>query len=302
MKRMTASDRVLSIVNYLVLGILSFMCLYPFIYMLALSFNTGMDTMRGGITFYPRDFTLGNYITVINQTNILGAYRITILRTVIGTFTSVFVTALTAYGLSEKKLPGRKLIMIYMLIPMFFSGGLIPSYLAYKDYHLLNSFWIYILPGIFNIWNCIVMKSCFMQISPSLKEAVRIDGGNEFHIFVKIIFPLSLPTFAAIALFVAVGHWNEWFTGAYYITDLELKPVQTFLQSFMAQNSISALLERGETISTAQASAAAFDQSKTTAFSVKMAAVVIGTAPILVVYPFLQKSFVKGVMIGGIKE
>jgi putative aldouronate transport system permease protein len=270
--------------------------------MVALSLNSGTDTLKGGITFYPRVFTFFNYIAIVQQTYILDAYLVTILRTLVGTVTSVFITALVAYGLSERGLPGRKYIMFYMLVPMFFSGGLIPYYLALKSYSLLDKFWVYIVPGLFSIWNCIVMKTSFMQIPDSLKESMRIDGGNELQIFFRIIFPLSLPMFAAIALFVAVAHWNDWFTGAYFVTKNELKPVQTFLQFLMNRSDMSNFVTRTGDVAGSQSSLAAFEKTRTTAFSMKVAAVVIGTLPILIIYPFLQKYFVKGVLIGSIKE
>jgi len=271
--------------------------------MLALSFNSGKDTLRGGITIYPRDFTLANYASILKDKLLLSAYKITILRTVIGTISSVFITALVAYGLSEKKLPGRKYIMIYMIIPMFFGGGLIPYYLVLKQYHLLNTFWIYIIPGLFSIWNCIVMKTSFQEIPQSLKESMRIDGANELQIFYKIIIPLSLPMFAAISLFVAVGHWNDWFTGAYFVQKTELIPVQTYLQMIMTRDMRAFLeMDLATKMALELTGKDLTDYSKVTSFSLRIAAVVVGTLPILFVYPFLQKYFIKGVLIGSIKE
>ena len=287
------------IINFAILIIFALLCLYPFVYMLALSFNTGTDTMKGGVTFYPRDFTLANFASILRDGTILGAYKITILRTVIGTFTSVFVTALVAYGLSNKNLPGRKYIMLYMMIPMFFSGGIIPYYLTLGELHLIDTFAVYIIPGMFNIWNCIVMKTSFQQIPESLKEAMRIDGGGELKIFLKVVVPMSLPMFAAISLFTAVGHWNDWFTGAYYVRSNELIPVQTYLQQVMTRNMSSFLPTDGALVTGGNG---LFDYSQVNSFSLKMAAVVIGTVPILIVYPFLQKYFTKGVLVGSIKE
>jgi len=299
----TKKERMFDIVNYTFLILFTLMCLYPFVYMLALSFNTGTDTMKGGITFYPRLFTLSNYAAIFRDGIILNAYKITILRTVLGTLVSVFTTGLVAYGLSERTLPGRKILMSFLLVPMFFSGGLIPYYLSLQSYGLLDTFFVYIIPGIFSIWNCIVMKTFFMQIPESLKESVRIDGGNELQIFFRIIFPTSLPMFAAISLFLAVGHWNDWFTGAYFVSQTDLVPVQTYLQLIM-NRTMTSFLEKDATmiIFNQQLTMGLFDFAKTTSFSLKVTAVVVGTAPILIVYPFLQKYFVKGVMIGSLKE
>jgi putative aldouronate transport system permease protein len=303
MKLISRGERVLNALNYVLLVIFSLACLYPFVYMLALSFNSGVDTMKGGITVFPRVFTLANYSAIFQDSYIIAAYRVTILRTVVGTLSSVFVTALTAYGLSERSLPGRKYIMFYMIVPMFIGGGLIPYYLVLQAYGLLDRFWVYIIPGIFSVYNCIVMKTSFMQIPESLKESMRIDGANELKIFFRIVFPLSLPMFAAISLFVAVGHWNDWFTGAYFVKKMELVPVQTYLQMIMNRNMTSFLTKSGGYVITGgQGVAGLFDYAKTTSFSLKVTAVVVGTAPILVIYPFLQKYFVKGVLIGSIKE
>lgn len=296
-------DKIFDCFNTILLLIIALLCLYPFIYMLALSFNSGKDTLRGGITIYPRDFTLANYASILRDKLVLSAYKVTILRTVSGTISNVFITALVAYGLSEQRLPGRKYIMIYMIIPMFFGGGLIPYYLVLKEYHLLNTFWIYIIPGLFSIWNCIVMKTSFQEIPQSLKESMRMDGANELQIFYKIIVPLSLPMFAAISLFVAVGHWNDWFTGAYFVQKTELIPVQTYLQMIMTRD-MRAFLEMDLATKMAQELTGKdlTDYSKVTSFSLRIAAVLVGTLPILFVYPFLQKYFVKGVLIGSIKE
>lgn len=301
--KLAKNERVFDIFNYFFLSLFALMCLYPFIYMLALSFNTGTDTMKGGITVYPRLFTFANYAAIFRDGVILNAYKITILRTVIGTLSSVIITGLVAFGLSEKKLPGRKYIMSLLLIPMFFGGGLIPYYLVLKSYSLLDNFLVYIIPGMFSIWNCIVMKTFFMQIPDSLKESVRIDGGNELQIFLRIVVPTSMPMFAAIALFVAVGHWNDWFSGAYFVSRTELVPVQTYLQLIM-NRTMQSFLEKdaSQIIFQQRLTMGLFDFSKTTSFSLKVTAVVVGTAPILILYPFLQKYFVKGVMIGSIKE
>jgi len=266
--------------------------------MVVLAFNSGSDSMRGGITIYPRAFTLANFAAILRDGTIISAYKVTVARTLIGTLSSVMVTALVAYGLSDKRLPGRRGIMVYMLIPMFFSGGLIPYFLTLRALKLINNFWIFVLPGVFNIWNCIVMKTSFQGIPESLKESMRLDGAREFTIFMRIVVPVSLPMFAAISLFVAVGHWNDWFTGAFFIRRNDLIPVQTYLQQIMSRNLSSFLPNEGVIIT----GSALFDYSKVNSTSMKMAAVVIGTAPILIVYPFLQKYFTKGVLIGSIKE
>ncbi|MBO9610665.1 MAG: carbohydrate ABC transporter permease [Paenibacillaceae bacterium] len=286
-------------INYALLAIVGFLTFYPFLYMLILSFNEGTDTVRGGIAFYPRAFTLANFASIFTDKLILGAYKITILKTVIGTVTSVFITGLVGYGLAEKRLPGRKWIMIYMLIPMFFSGGLIPDYLNLRNLGLINTFSVYVIPSMFVIYNCIVMKSFFQQIPEELKESMRIDGAHELRILAQLIFPISLPLIAAISLFVAVTQWNDWFRGAFFVRDLKLVPVQTYLQGMMTRD-FTNFFEKGRS-SPLIAGASVLDYSSTTSLSLKIAAVVGSMAPILLVYPFLQKYFTKGVLLGSIK-
>ena len=303
----TPGSRAFDMANVIFMTLFALICLYPFVNILALSFNSGQDSLKGGITVWPREFTLGNYIVVFRNGLVLNAYKVTIARTVIGTVTSLFVTAMTAYAVSEKGLPGKRVIMVYMMITMFFGGGLIPGYLVLRAYGLLNTFWVYIVPGLFGVWNCIIMKTSFSQIPESLKESMRLDGGGEFSILLHIVIPVSLPMFAALALFSAVGHWNDWFGGAYYVRNNDLVPVQTYLYNIMAKD-ISSMAERGmlntaNTRTNVSAELLGDDgAAKVTSMSLKMAIVVIGTAPILITYPFLQKYFVKGVLIGSIKE
>ena len=295
------------IINMTLLGMFAVICLYPFVNMLALSLNTGIDSMRGGIYLWPRELTFANYIVVLRNSYVITAYRVTILRTVIGTLSMLTVTAMVAYGLSERALPGKKIIMTYLLITMFFSGGLIPGFLVLRAVGLINTFWVYIIPGMFSVWTCIVMKTSFQGIPESLKEAIRIDGGNEFTIIKHVVLPISKPMFAALALFAAVGHWNEWFTGMYFVRSNDLVPVQTYLMQIM-NNDITSMSEKVQQQGTAVVQGQMAELlgsggiARITSQSLKMAIVVIGTAPILMVYPFLQKYFVKGVLIGSLKE
>jgi putative aldouronate transport system permease protein len=285
-------------INYVLLAMVGILTLYPFLFIFILSLNEGTDTMRGGIVIFPRAFTLINYKFMLANSTLLKAYRITILRTLVGTVGSVFITALVAYGLSDPKLPGRSILMIYLLIPMLFSGGLIPYYLQLRNLRLINTFWVYIVPGLFNIWNCIVMKTFFQGIPESLKDAARIDGANEFQILFRVVFPVSLPMFAAISLFVAVGHWNDWFSGAFFVYDPKLVPVQTYLQQLMTQE-----MEGFRASAPSVSDMIKFREYSTiTSLSLRMAAVCIGTLPIICLYPFLQRYFIKGVLIGSLKD
>ncbi|AUS98710.1 ABC transporter permease [Clostridium thermosuccinogenes] len=297
---MSMGEKIFQTFNTLLLTLLGISTLYPMIYILVVSLNEGQDSMKGGLFLWPRVFTLFNYQFVLGNGLIQNAYMITIGRTVLGTILGIALTAFVAYGLSFRNLPYKKFILFLMLIPMLFNGGLIPYYLQLNRLKLINTFWVYVIPGLFNIWNMFVMRRFFMDIPESLRESAIIDGANEVVVLFRIILPLSLPMLAALSLFTAVGHWNDWFSGAFYVNDNKLIPVQTYLQRLLSADSLSMIFGNNRMIGEA-----AFRQtqvSKMTVTSIKMAAVMIGTLPILCLYPFLQKYFIKGVLIGSIKE
>ncbi|MDR2135833.1 MAG: carbohydrate ABC transporter permease [Treponema sp.] len=272
---------------------------YPFIYILAYSLNEGSDATRGGIYLFPRKFTLFNYKYVLNNGTMQSAYIITIGRTVLGTLLGLVVTGITAYGVSFRNLPYRKTVMFYMLIPMLFSGGLVPYYIQLANMRLINTFWVFVIPGLFNIWNMFVLMKFFSGIPESLRESAIIDGANELTVLWKIIVPVAMPAIAAIALFTAVGHWNDWFTGAFFVNNIKLIPVSTYLQRLLMADSLATITGNQE-----MGAEEVFRNSQVatmTLKALKTAAVMVGTLPILCVYPFLQRYFVKGVLIGSIK-
>lgn len=288
-------------INIIFFVILSFLFIYPFWYILVLSLNEGMDASKGGIYWWPREFTLGNYLVVLSDVTIFNAFCISILRTVIGTAGSILITSMVAFGLSRKELPGRNFLVTIFFIPMLFGGGLIPYYLQLINLRLINNFWVYILPGLFSVWNMIVMKTSFKSnISDSLIESARIDGAGYSRIFFSLVLPLSVPMIASLSLFTAVGHWNDWFTGAFYINDIKLQPLQTYLQKVMSDVDAVNMINSSK-IDTKR-SLSMYNLNAITTRSVRMATIMISTAPILFIYPFAQKYFVKGVMIGSIKE
>lgn len=297
--RKSIGDTIFDIVNTVFLLALSLIMIYPMYYIIVYSFNEGVDAMKGGLYLWPRVFTTFNYEYVFSNGVIKNAYVITILRTLIGTFTGLLVTGITAYGMSLKTLPYRKGLLVICLVPMLFNGGLIPYYIQLSRLHLLDSFWVYIIPAMFNIWNMFVMMKFFMGIPESLRESALIDGAGEFTIFFKIIIPLSKPVLAAIGLFIAVTHWNDWYSGAFYISSSKLLPVQTYLQRLFSAENLGMLSSNSSIV--AEAAIRESQTSTMTVMSVKMAAVVIGTMPILCIYPFLQKYFVKGMLIGSVK-
>ena len=265
--------------------------------MTALALNEGLDSVKGGIYLVPRAFTWVNVQTVLTNPLVRDAFWISVIRTVSGTALGVIVTGFAAYALSFRLLPARKWLMIYFLIPMLFSGGLIPYYIVLRDLHLINTFWVFIIPTALSVWNLIVMRSFFEGIPDALIEAAEIDGANALTTFWKIVIPTSMPMIAAITLFTAVAHWNSWFDGAYFVNQLELKPLQTFLQSMLA-NAEAAENLRGGSNAAALTEAAS---KAVTPTSLRMSVVVLGTIPVLLIYPFLQKYFVQGVLIGSVK-
>jgi putative aldouronate transport system permease protein len=273
--------------------------IYPFIYILAYSLNEGTDAVRGGIYLFPRKFTLFNYKYVLNNGTMQSAYIVTVGRTVLGTLLGLVVTGLTAYGISFRNLPYRKTIMFYMLIPMLFSGGLVPYYIQLANMRLINTFWVFVIPGLFNIWNMFVLMKFFSGIPESLRESAIIDGANELTVLWKIIVPVSMPAIAAIALFTAVGHWNDWFTGAFFVNNMKLIPVSTYLQRLLMADSLATITGNQE--ANVEAMFRNSQVANMTLKALKTAAVMVGTLPVLCVYPFLQRYFVKGVLIGSIK-
>lgn len=284
----------------LIIVLLTLLCvsiIYPFLYMLAISLNTGADAAKGGVYLWPRSFTWINYEIVLGNSVIRHAYLITIARTVIGTVGGLAVTLLAAYGLSYKQLPFRNGILMYVLLTMLFNGGLIPFYIQLYSLGLTNSFWVYVIPSLFSAWNMFVMQKFIQGIPEAMVESAELDGAGPFRILFQIIVPLSKPMLAALGLFTAVGHWNDWFSGAFYVSKQNLIPVQTFLQQLLTAQDLSAIMSSNQN----QEALARSSMSNITLMSIKMATVMISALPILAIYPFLQKYFVKGVMVGSVK-
>jgi len=292
---------IFNVLNTGFLLVFTLVVFYPFYYMLIYSFNVGEAAVKG-IYIWPSAFTLENYQVLLKSPFILNAYVITILRTVIGTVASVFFTGLWAYAMADAKLIHRKLYTIIATIPMFFSGGLIPYYILIRQLHLLNTFWVYIIPGLYMVWHMILMRTFYQGLHPSLEESAKIDGGNDFVIYFKIIYPISMPMIATIMLFTAVGQWNAWFDAFIFVNNPDLHPIQLFLKQIIQQNiGMKNLLESLASQSLNPEELMKYEQVKVTNESLKAAATVITIGPIILVYPFLQKYFVKGITIGSIK-
>lgn len=293
--RLGGGEIVIQAGIYLVIILFCLIVLLPCLNILALSFNDGRDAARGGIWFFPRKFTLDNFREVFRDNTIMRAYVVSIARTSIGTFLSLLVTTLAAFALKQKDLPGNKTLTILITFTMLFGGGMIPTYIQYRDLHMLNSFAVYVIPGLVSVTYLMMIRTYFSGLPEGLEESAKLDGCGYFQTYFRIILPLSKPVLAVVGLYVAVGHWNDWFSGAFFMSDSRLWPVQTVLQSMLTKS----MNQQQDIKTVAQAIAKA--ASSTTTDSLKMSAVIVTTVPILCVYPFIQKYFAKGAMIGAVK-
>jgi putative aldouronate transport system permease protein len=286
--------------NTIVLLVLMIVTLYPFVNTIAVSFNDGVDTLRGGIYLWPRKFSLLNYRAIFMDGTIFNAFFISVSRTVITTLLNIFLTTMLAYTLSRKEYIFRKQITLIFVLTMYFNAGLIPNYFLIKNLHLNNSFLVYIIPTMIGAFNLIVLRTYILSIPESLVESAKIDGAGDFYIFMRIIFPLCKPALATVALFVAVGAWNAWFdTFLYNSSKQELSTLQYELRRLLAStvnaNSNPSLAGGG-----IGGSAAA--QNLVTPVSIRAAITIVAAAPIIMVYPFLQRYFVIGLNVGSVKE
>jgi len=299
-KRLGYSDRVMVVAIYVFLILLSFSALYPFWNTLVVSLNQGLDTAKGGVAFWPRAFTWNNYATVFNDDKLLNAFMITILRTVIGTVSAIFMTTMLAYGMSKSYLIGRKFFTIFFIVTMYFGGGLIPTFLLIKSLGLMNNFLVFIIPGLISVWNMIIFRTFFKSLPVGLEESAQIDGCSNWGVFLKIVLPLSGPVIATLGLFTAIAHWNDWFAPTIYITNQDLMPVQTVLRRLLNANLFNEASASSGTVNSQTLEA--MSQKSLTSKSLISATVMVVSLPIIAVYPFVQKYFVKGVMVGSLKE
>ncbi len=292
-RRVWTRNRAFDLLVVLVMLVICFIMLYPIWFTVVNSLNNGQDALRGGIYWWPRMFSLESYKAVFKNSDIFTAFAVTVVRTLIGTLTSVLFTAMVAYGLSKQYLWGRKVFMVIGVVTMFFGGGLIPTFLTYKQLGLLDNFWVYIWPMLFSFYNAVIFITFFRQLPVEMEESAKIDGANEFVIFLRIVFPLSMPVVATIALFNGVAHWNDYFSGVIYITnETWLTPIQTFLYRAVAEASSSTMMAKMP---------ASVRMSVVTSTTIKLATMVVTTVPVVIIYPFLQKYFVKGMMLGSVK-
>lgn len=282
-------------INYLFMTVLAFIMIYPLWYCIVGSLNEGMDYIRGGVFLWPRKPTLANYKAVFLDNSILRAFGVTIAKCIVGTLTSVLCTSMVAYAITRPALKLKKAYIPFIMLTMFFSGGLIPYFILIVDLNLYDSFWVYIIPTMFSAYNMVIIQSFMRELPRELIESAKIDGASEFRIFFQMILPLSKPVLATIALFTIVNHWNSYFDAMMYTTSQDLQTIQLFLKKVITDPSIARGLGSAATISIP-------DQATTlTPQVVKMATMVVTALPVVCVYPFLQRYFVKGVTIGAVK-
>jgi putative aldouronate transport system permease protein len=297
--RISNGEKIFNVFNVALMLLLCIVFLFPYLNQLAISLNDGRDTAFGGITVYPRDFTLQNYKTVFSNDSFNTALLISVLRVIIGTITGVVVTTATAYALTKKDLPGRTFFITLLLIPTFIDGGLIPTFILYRNLDLINHFWVYIIPGLFSFYNMIIIRTYLNTIPASLEESAVLDGANSLQILTRIYLPLAKPVIATVSLWLAVAHWNDWVTSLMFVQSKDLHTLQFVLYRVLKESELVMQMAVEQSMQ-----GGTIDQNapSVTPEAVKAATLIVSTLPILIVYPFLQKYFVKGVMLGAIKE
>lgn len=293
----TREDVIFDTSNVIFMIILCIFMLYPFLNQIAISFNDASDALRGGIYLWPREFTLHNYQHVFEKADIWQAIFISVSRTVIGAGVGLFCTAMVAYAIAQEHFMFKRSVAIIFIMTMYFNGGLIPTFLLMRDLNLIGTFWVYILPALISAFNLIIMRSFIQGLPKSIFESARIDGAGDFRIFFRIVLPLSLPVLATVALFNAVFQWNQWFDVFLYNSSI---PELTTLQYELMKILQNASTQSGDAAS-AFANSAGGSRNVVTPKSIQATMTIVASVPIIMVYPFLQKYFVKGMTLGAVK-
>ena len=294
---MATEDIIFTVCNTIFLVLFAVVTLYPVLNTLAYSFNDGSDAVRGGIHLLPRKWSLKAYSTVFHRQGILTGAKITVLRTIIGTLGSLAANALLSFILSRKKFLFKSSLSLFWVITMYVSGGLIPVMILFRYLHLTSSFWVYVVPGLVSAFNVMVLRTYMNGIPDSLEESAQLEGAGYMTIFIKIISPLCKPVYATIALFSAVYHWNSWFDAMLYNRmDTQYTTLQYELQKLLAAVTSATASPTNSSSMTEQA------VQTVTPITVRSAASIATMAPIIILYPFLQRYFVTGLTIGGVKE
>lgn len=290
--RETKTDRAFNIFNIVFLAIVALLVIYPLVFVLSASLSNPQYVLSGELWLWPKEFTLDAYEKVFKNEDIINGFVNTLKYTVFGTILNVIMTILAAYPLSRRDLKGRGFIMAFIVFTMFFSGGLIPTYLLIRDLGMLNTFWVMVIPNAVAVWNIIIMRTFFQSIPHELEESAMIDGAGNFKILWSIVLPLSLPVIAVMVLFYSVGHWNSYFQALIYLQDQDKFPLQLILRQILIQ---------GQTDDMIKATSESFLAQQLSVEGLKYAVLIVANLPMLMLYPFLQRYFVKGVMIGSLK-
>lgn len=281
------------ILNNIFFAMVALLMLFPLWNVIVVSLTEYRDYVADPLMIFPKQISLEAYQYIFASDDLITALKVTVLITLSGTLSSMFFSMTGAYALSKRRMPGRSLFLTLILITMFFSGGIVPNFLLIKDLGIYDTLWSLILPTMINTWYLIIMKNYFAGLPEALEESARIDGANDLHILFRIILPISMPIIATFTLFYGVDHWNEWWNAMMYINDTHKYPLQLVLRNLIVKNFSSA------SMATAYAQDSAQFVAKE---NIKMATAVVAIVPITLVYPFLQKYFAKGVMVGAIKS
>lgn len=289
-------DRIFKIIVYFILILVLLVTFLPFWNILVLSLNSAEDTVRGDVYLWPRDLTLDSYQQILKDSEILNGLWVTVKRTLIGAPLSVLVITMLAYPLSRRNLIGRKGWNLYFIFTMYFSGGLIPFYMVLKALNMIDTFSVFILPSLMNVFYMIIVRTFMEQLPHEIEESARVDGANDLTIFFRIVMPLTTPVLATVGLFQAIGHWNAWFDSYAFTYSSDLKTLQAVLVKILNQ------FQTGGMISQTQMLANSAKRNAVSSDTIRMAATMVATLPIVMVYPFLQKYFVKGMTLGAVKS
>ncbi|MFS0725522.1 carbohydrate ABC transporter permease [Paenibacillus sp. 1P07SE] len=291
--RQSVQDHIVEIVNLILLSLIALAVIYPLVFVFSASISNQTYVFNGQMWLWPRDISLVGYEKIFQNREVLTGYLNTLLYTSVGTLVNVILTVMAAYPLSRRDFRGRHLFTGMMVFTLFFSGGLIPTYMVVRSLGIMNTMWALILPGAVSVWNIIIMRTFFQSSIPDgIQEAAQIDGCRNLQILTRIVLPLSAPILAVMVLFYSVGHWNAFFNALIYLTDRELYPLQLFLREILIQDQMEEMVNVGDNTNA---------QNILDREAVKYAMVIVANLPILMLYPFLQKYFAKGVMIGAIK-
>lgn len=287
MKYKSLGGRIFDIFNYTFMGLVGLVTVYPFWDSLIVSVSPLNEYLMYKVHLYPRNISLAAYAYILGMKELWMSYGVSAFITIMGTLINMLLTIMTGFVLSKRHLRGQKIVMVLIVFTMMFSGGLIPSYIVVKNVGIMNTLWSLIIPNAIWTYNLIIMKSFFESVPSSLEESARMDGCNDIGILFKIVLPVSLPAVATISLFYAVGHWNEFFLAVMYITDRNKWPLQLYLRAMLYENEASY--------------SGGGDSPFLLGMPIKMASVMVAVIPVMCIYPFFQKYFVKGVLLGAVK-